>query len=65
MKDSLNIRDNETLADALRRTLGREPEFEDFCRAWGGGPLGHSVVEPRSDHLGRPVYKENKNYGRT
>ena len=35
----------ETLADALRRTLGREPTYEDGLAAIGFRFTGHSIVE--------------------
>ena len=44
---SVKIRDNETLIEALRRTLGREVSYEDVVKNFGGRFTGQSEVRPR------------------
>lgn len=60
MKPVFKILPHETLADALRRVLGREPTLHDMAECWGApGDSGHSAVKPGSDHLGRVGFAEN------
>lgn len=47
----------ETLADALRRKLGREPSYEEVILAFGGRFTGESIVRPKP--LDGEIYDEN------
>jgi len=52
---SFKIRDDETLIEALRRELGREPDYEDVIRFWGGRMVGESQDTGRRNPQSRSV----------
>jgi hypothetical protein len=37
------------LREAFKRKFGREMEFDDVCKLWGGGPMGQSQDTGRRD----------------
>ena len=47
----------ESLIDALRRTLGREPDYEDVIKSCGGRFVGESEVRPHD--CGGEIYDQN------
>lgn len=51
---NMRVLAHETLADAMRRVLGREPTLGEMAQVWGApGDQGHSIVLPGRDRLGR------------